>query len=85
MTTNFVEVACARAQPLVGIIEFFLYRTMKYFLDRANAAHEATQDPSKVYSTWMTGYLNKKTEGCSFSQSLPTTSPYPGEEVQWKY
>jgi hypothetical protein len=40
MTTNFVEVynavlRGARALPLVGIIEFFLYRTMKYFLERA--------------------------------------------------
>jgi hypothetical protein len=38
MTTNFSEVynavLCgARAKPLVGIIEFFLYRTMKYFFD----------------------------------------------------
>jgi hypothetical protein len=43
MTTNFDEVynavlRGARAQLLVGIIEFFLYHTMKYFLDRANAA-----------------------------------------------
>jgi hypothetical protein len=50
MTTNFAEVynailRGARAQPLVGITEFFLYRTMKYFLDRANAAHAAMQDP----------------------------------------
>jgi hypothetical protein len=63
MTTNFDEVynvvlRGARAQPLVGIIEF-LYRTMKYFLDRANAAHAAMQDPQKVYSTWMTEYLKK--------------------------
>jgi hypothetical protein len=53
MTTNFVEVynvvlRGARAQSLVGIIEFFLYRTIKYFLDRANAAHAAMQDPQKV-------------------------------------
>jgi hypothetical protein len=64
MTTNFVEVYTAvlhgaRAQPLVGIIEFFLYLTMKYFLERANAAHAAMQDPQKVYSTWMTEYLTK--------------------------
>jgi hypothetical protein len=78
MTTNFTEVyntilRGARAQPLVDIIEFFLYRTMKYFLDRANAAHAAMHDPQKVYSTWMTEYL-KKTKGCSLSQSLPRTS-----------
>jgi hypothetical protein len=50
MTTKFAKVYNAvlhgaRAQPLVGIIEFFLYRTMKYFLDRANAAHAAMQNP----------------------------------------
>jgi hypothetical protein len=44
MTTNFVEVyndvlRGARSLPFVGIIEFFLYRTMKYFLERATAAH----------------------------------------------
>jgi hypothetical protein len=65
MTTNSAEVynavlRGARAQPLVGIIEFFLYRTMKYFLERVNAAHAALQDHQKVYSTWMTEYLNKK-------------------------
>jgi hypothetical protein len=48
MTTNFVEVynailRGARALPLVGIFEFFLYCTMKYFLDRATAAHAAMQ------------------------------------------
>jgi hypothetical protein len=64
MTTNFVEVynvvlRGARALPLVGIIEFFLYRIMKYFLERATAAHAAMQDCQKVYSTWMTKYLTK--------------------------
>jgi hypothetical protein len=48
MTTNFAEVynavlRGARDQPLVGIIEFFLYRIMKYFLDHANAAHACIQ------------------------------------------
>jgi hypothetical protein len=32
---------------LVGIIEFFLYGTMKYFLDRANAPHTTMQDPQR--------------------------------------
>jgi hypothetical protein len=64
MTTNFAEVynavlRGARAQPLVGIIEFFLYCTMNYFLDCANVAHAAMHDPQKVYSTWMTEYLKK--------------------------
>jgi hypothetical protein len=52
MKTNFAEVynvvmRGGRAQPLVGIVEFFLC-TMKYFLDRANAAHAAMQASQKV-------------------------------------
>jgi hypothetical protein len=91
MTTNFVEVynavLCgARAQPLVGIIEFFLYRTMKYFLDRANAAHAAMQDPQKVYSTWMTEYLNKKQKAALGHRAYPEPLHRdPADEVQWKY
>jgi hypothetical protein len=91
MTTNFAEVynavlRGARAQPLVGIIEFFLYRTMKYFLDRANSAHAAMQNPQKVYSTWMTGYLNKKQKVALSHRAYPQPLRRdPGEEVQWKY
>jgi hypothetical protein len=91
MITNFVEVynavlRGARYQPFVGIIEFFLYYTMKYFLDRANAAHAAMQDPQKVYSTWMTEYLNKKQKATlchrAHQESLRRE---PGDEVWWKY
>jgi hypothetical protein len=91
MTTNFVEVynailRGARAQPLVGIIEFFLYHTMKYFLDRANAAHAAMHDPQKVYSTWMTEYLNKKQKAALYHRAYPEPLRRdPGDEVQWKY
>jgi hypothetical protein len=91
MTTNFVEVyntvlRGARAQPLIGIIELFLYRTMKYFLDRANAAHAVMQDPQKVYSTWMTEYLNKKQKValCHIAYPEPLRCE-PGDEVKWKY
>jgi hypothetical protein len=91
MTINFVEVYIvvlrgARAQPLVGIIEFFLYRTMKYFLDRATTAHAAMQDCQKVYSTWMTEYLNKKQKATLAHRTYPQSLHRdPGEEVQWKY
>jgi hypothetical protein len=91
MTTNFVEVynavlRGARAQPLVGIIEFFSYRTMKYFLERANAAHAAMQDPHKVYSTWMTDYLNKKQKAALCHRTYPEPlRREPGDKVQWKY
>jgi hypothetical protein len=91
MTTNFVEVynavlRGARAQPLVGIIDFFLYRTMKYFLDRANASHAAMQNPQKVYSTWTTEYLNKKQKVALCHRAYPEPLRRdPGDEVQWKY
>jgi hypothetical protein len=91
MTTNFVEVyntvlRGARAQPLVGIIEFFLYCTMTYFLERANAAHAAMQDPQRVYSTWMTEYLNKKQKAALCHRAYPEPlRREPGDEVLWKY
>jgi hypothetical protein len=91
MTTNFDEVYNAilrgsRAQPLVGIIELFLYRTMKYFLERANAAHAAIQDPQKVYSTWMNEYLTKKQKAALFHRAHPEPlRREPGDEVRWKY
>jgi hypothetical protein len=88
MTTNFAEVYGAvlrgtRAQPLVGIIEFFLYRTMKYFLDRANAAHAAMHAPQKVYSIWMTEYLNKKQKAALCHRAYPEPLRCdPDDEVQ---
>jgi hypothetical protein len=90
MTTNFAEIynvvlRSARAQPLVGIIEF-LYRTMKYFLERANAKHVAMQDPQKVYSTWMTEYLNKKQKDALCHRAYPEPlRREPDDELQWKY
>jgi hypothetical protein len=89
MTTNFVNVynavlRGARAQPRVGIIEFFLYRTMKYFLDWDIAAHAAMQDCQKMYSTWMIEYLNKKQKAALAHKAYPQPLRCdPGEEVQW--
>ena len=63
-TINFAEVYnCmlrgARALPLVGIIEFFLYRTMQYFVDRSKVVHEAMLNRHLVYCNKMTEYLEK--------------------------
>jgi hypothetical protein len=59
---------------------------MKYFLDRANAAHAAMQDPHKAYSTWMTEYLNKKQKAALCHRAYPEPLRRdPGDEVQWKY
>jgi hypothetical protein len=57
---------------------------MKYFLDRANVAHAAMQDPQKVYSTWMTEYLKKKQKAALAHRAYPQPLRRdPGE--QWKY
>ena len=90
-TTNFAEVynwvlRGARALPLVGIIEFFLYRTMKYFLERSNAAHKAMADVHKVYSTKMTEYLDKAQKKALLHRATPAPLHRASSEaVQWKY
>jgi hypothetical protein len=72
-TTNFAEVYSAvlhgaRALPLVGIIDFFLYRTMKYFLERSNAAHTAMENIQLVYLTKMIEYLDKAQKRLFFTE-----------------
>ena len=61
MTTNLAEVynwvlRGVRSLPLVGIVEFFLYRTCEYFRDRYAVAQKDMADNQKVYgykiSTW---------------------------------
>jgi hypothetical protein len=63
-TTNFAEVYnCvlhgSRPLPLVGIIEFVLYRTMQYFDQRSKIANEVLRNTQMVYCTKMTEYLDK--------------------------
>jgi hypothetical protein len=63
-TTNFVEVYdCvlrgSRSLPLVGIIEFFMYRTVQYFYQRSKLVHEVLRNIQMVYRTRMTEYLDK--------------------------
>jgi len=62
MTTNLAEVynwvlRGVRGLPLVGIVEFFLYRTIKYFRDRYAVAAKAMQDDRQVYGYKMTKYM----------------------------
>jgi hypothetical protein len=57
--TNFIEaynnvLHGVRALPLVGITEFYLYRTMQYFYDRSNVAHAAMRNSHLVYCNKMT-------------------------------
>jgi hypothetical protein len=63
-TSNFVEVYnCvlrgARPLPLVGIIEFFMYRTMLYFHKKSKIADEVLRNTQMRYCTRMTEYLTK--------------------------
>jgi hypothetical protein len=63
-TTNFAECCnCvlrgARPLPLVGTIEFFIYRTMLYFHTRSQIADEVMRNTQMRYYTNMTKYLNK--------------------------
>jgi hypothetical protein len=63
-TTNFAEsynyvLRGARLLPLVGIIEFFMYRTMLYFHTRSQIADEVMRNTQMRYCTNMTKYLTK--------------------------
>jgi hypothetical protein len=63
-TTNFAEsyncvLRGARPLTLVGIIEFFMYRTMLYFNSRSQIADEVLRNTQMRYCTKMTEYLTK--------------------------
>jgi len=46
-----------RGLPLVGIVEFFLYRMCMYFRDRYVVAEQAMVDNQKIYGYKMTEYM----------------------------
>ena len=57
MTTNLAEVynwvlRGVKSLPLVGIVEFFLYRTCEYFRDRYAVAQKDMLDNRKVYGAY---------------------------------
>ena len=54
MTTNLTEVynwviRGIRSMPLVGIVEFYIYRTNKYFRERHEAAEKIFMDNRFIY------------------------------------
>ena len=64
MTTNLAEVYSwvlrgVRSLPLVGIVEFFLYRTCEYFRDRYAVAQKDMLDNRKVYGYKVTEHMEK--------------------------
>ena len=78
-TTNFVEVYnCvlrgARALPLVGIIEFFMFRTMRYFCERSEAVHTGMLNSNLVYCTNMTEYLEMAQKKLFYTEPLQNIS-----------
>jgi hypothetical protein len=89
--TNFAEVyntvlRGVRCYPLVGIIEFFLYCTMKYFYEYANKAHTAMADSQKLYSTTMTEYMDKKQKkALSHRAELEPIHCASASDTRWKY
>jgi hypothetical protein len=63
LTTNLAEVynwvlPSVRDLPLVGIVEFFLYRTCKYW-DQCTVAEQAMVDNQKIYGYKMTEYMEE--------------------------
>lgn len=66
MTTNLAEVynwvlRGVRMMPLVGIIEFYLYRTIKYFQERVQKANQAMLNSQIVFGPTFTEYLEAAT------------------------
>lgn len=62
MTTNLAEVynwviRGIRSMPLVGIIEFFVYRTTEYFRDRFAAAQKVVLDSRMTYGQKLHEYM----------------------------
>ena len=61
MTTNLAEVynwvlRGVRSLPLVGIVEFLLYRTCKYARDHYAVAQKDMADNRKVYRVYGGGF-----------------------------
>jgi hypothetical protein len=90
-TTNFAEsyncvLHGARPLPLVGIIKFFMYRTMLYFHTRSQIADEVMRNTQMRYCTIMTDYLIKAQDKAL--KHKVTTQPlhqYDENEIMWSY
>ena len=67
MTTNLAEIynwvmKGVRRLPLVGIVEFILYGTCKYFRECYAIANTILNNASMIYGMKMTKYIEDKTE-----------------------
>ena len=73
MTTNLAKVCNwvmkgVRGIPLVGIVEFILQGTCKYFRDRYAVAHTTLNIASMIYQTKITKYMDDKAEKAKMHQ-----------------
>jgi hypothetical protein len=90
-TTNFAEVyncvLCgARPLPLVGIIEFFMFRTMLYFYTRSKIADEVLRNTQMRYRARMTECLTKAQDKAL--KHKVTAQPWhqsDHNEIMWSY
>ena len=67
MTANLAEVYIwvmkgVRGLPLVGIVEYILQGTCKYFRDRYAVAHTTLNNASNINGMKMTKYMEDKVE-----------------------
>ncbi|WVZ83382.1 hypothetical protein U9M48_030540 [Paspalum notatum var. saurae] len=64
MTTNLAEVynwvlRASRSMPLVGIVEFYIYRTTQYFRERYPKAEKVFKDHRLIYGQKFFEYMDK--------------------------
>jgi hypothetical protein len=90
-TTNFVEsyncvIRGVRPLPLVGIVEFFMYRTMLYFHTRRKIADEVMRNTQMRYCTNMTKYQNKA-QNKALKHKVTVQPLYQSNEneIMWSY
>jgi hypothetical protein len=90
-TTNFSKVyKCvirgSRPLPLVGIIEFFMYRTIQYFYQRIKITDEVLRNTKMRYCTKMTEYLDKA-QGKALLHKVTAQPLYQSadNEIMWSY
>ena len=64
----------ARAHPLVGIMEFFLYRTIQYFMERFGLADAAMHNNQKIYCCKIDEYMEEAQKKALLHRVLPVRS-----------
>jgi hypothetical protein len=88
-TTNFAEsyncvLCCSRPFPLVGIIKFFMHRTMLYF--HTCMYDEVMKNTQMRYCTNTTKYLNKaQDKALKHKVTMQPLYQFDENEIMWSY